>query len=244
MIQKPLKPFEIDPKAFILMVESFIKSYPQHSLELKEIAEKGGLELDKLDYFSEKGINFNENNVDYADYTVFWKKYLEIEDILYGNHLIKNSVFESIKPSNNNAIFKTSGVQNISYSLVASKVGIKIELLIKTLRSDIKDKKLFNKLIFDEIKKNQRELNNKFRNLVWDRLDNRMYSRIYFIIEKRSLNNKVNLPRLTIGEMTLKNKNNIYDKMSINSDKFFKIFDPVLKKIDIKKIEKKLWNSH
>ena len=71
-----------------------------------------------------------------------------------------------------------------------------------------------------------------------------MYSRIYFIIEKRSLNNKVNLPRLTIGEMTLKNKNNIYDKMSINSDKFFKIFDPVLKKIDIKKIEKKLWNSH
>ena len=74
MIQKPLKPFEIDPKAFILMVESFIKSYPQHSLELKEIAEKGELELDKLDYFSEKGINFNENNVDYADYTVFWKK--------------------------------------------------------------------------------------------------------------------------------------------------------------------------
>ena len=60
MIQKPLKPFEIDPKAFILMVESFIKSYPQHSLELKEIAEKGELELDKLDYFSEKGINFNE----------------------------------------------------------------------------------------------------------------------------------------------------------------------------------------
>ena len=244
MIQKPLKPFEIDPKAFILMVESFIKSYPQHSLELKEIAEKGELELDKLDYFSEKGINFNENNVDYADYTVFWKKYLEIEDILYGNHLIKNSVFESIKPSNNNAIFKTSGVQNISYSLVASKVGIKIELLIKTLRSDIKDKKHFNKLIFDEIKRNQTEINKKFKNIVWDRLDNRIYSRIYFVIEKRSLNNKVNLPRLTIGEMESSSSNSIFSKMADLTDKFYRVFDPVLKKIDIKKIEKKLWNSH
>jgi hypothetical protein len=240
MIQKPLKPFEIDPKAFILMVESFIKSYPQHSLELKEIAEKGELELDKLDYFSEKGINFNENNVDYADYTVFWKKYLEIEDILYGNHLIKNSVFESIKPSNNNAIFKTSGVQNISYSLVASKVGIKIELLIKTLRSDIKDKKHFNKLIFDEIKRNQTEINKKFKNIVWDRLDNRIYSRIYFVIEKRSLNNKVNLPRLTIGEMESSSSNSIFSKMANLTDKFYRVFDPVLKKIDIKKIEKKL----
>jgi len=240
MIQKPLKPFEIDPKAFILMVESFIKSYPQHSLELKEIAEKGELELDKLDYFSEKGINFNENNVDYADYTVFWKKYLEIEDILYGNHLIKNSVFESIKPSNNNAIFKTSGVQNISYSLVASKVGIKIELLIKTLRSDIKDKKHFNKLIFDEIKRNQPEINKKFKNIVWDRLDNRIYSRIYFVIEKRSLNNKVNLPRLTIGEMEGSQQETIFSKMADLTDKFYRVFDPVLKKIDIKKIEKKL----
>ena len=240
MIQKPLKPFEIDPKAFILMVESFIKSYPQHSLELKEIAEKGELELDKLDYFSEKGINFNENNVDYADYTVFWKKYLEIEDILYGNHLIKNSVFESIKPSNNNAIFKTSGVQNISYSLVASKVGIKIELLIKTLRTDVKDKKLFNKLIFDEIKRNQTEINKKFKNIVWDRLDNRIYSRIYFVIEKRSLNNKVNLPRLTIGEMEGSQKETIFSKMAEFTDKFYRVFDPVLKKIDIKKIEKKL----
>ena len=244
MIQKPLKPFEIDPKAFILMVESFIKSYPQHSLELKEIAEKGELELDKLDYFSEKGINFNENNVDYADYTVFWKKYLEIEDILYGNHLIKNSVFESIKPSNNNAIFKTSGVQNISYSLVASKVGIKIELLIKTLRTDVKDKKLFNKLIFDEIKRNQTEINKKFKNIVWDKLDNRIYSRIYFVIEKRSLNNKVNLPRLTIGEMEGSQQETIFSKMAEFTDKFYRVFDPVLKKIDITKIEKKLWNSH
>jgi hypothetical protein len=28
------------------------------------------------------------------------------------------------------------------------------------------------------------------------------------------------------------------------TDKFYRVFDPVLKKIDIKKIEKKLWNSH
>ena len=239
MIQKPLKPFEVDPKAFILMIESFTKSYPHHWMELQEIVKKAKQESDKLE-FSEKGIGFKGENVNYSDLSPFWEHYLNIEDIEAADDLKRNCVFQDIKPSSNNAIFKTSGVQNISYSLVASKVGIKIELLIKTLRSDIKDKKLFNKLIFDEIKKNQRELNNKFRNLVWDRLDNRMYSRIYFIIEKRSLNNKVNLPRLTIGEMTLKNKNNIYDKMSINSDQFFKIFDPVLKKIDIKKIEKKL----
>ena len=239
MIQKPLKPFEVDPKAFILMIESFAKSYPNYWWELQEIAKKAKQEVDKWE-FTDEGMEFNGENVSISDLSKFWKYYLAIENIEYDGDLIKNCVFQDISPSSNNAIFKTSGVQNISYSLVASKVGIKIELLIKTLRSDIKDKKLFNKLIFDEIKKNQRELNNKFRNLVWDRLDNRMYSRIYFIIEKRSLNNKVNLPRLTIGEMTLKNKNNIYDKMSINSDKFFKIFDPVLKKIDIKKIEKKL----
>ena len=124
--------------------------------------------------------------------------------------------------------------------MVASKVGIKIELLIKTLRSDIKDKKLFNKLIFDEIKKNQPEINKKFKNIVWDRLDNRIYSRIYFIIEKRSLNNKVNLPRLTIGEMESSSSNSIFSKMADLTDKFYRVFDPVLKKIDIKKIEKKL----
>ena len=38
MIQKPLKPFEVDPKAFILMIESFIKSYPHYWWELQEIA--------------------------------------------------------------------------------------------------------------------------------------------------------------------------------------------------------------
>jgi hypothetical protein len=31
--------------------------------------------------------------------------------------------------------------------------------------------------------------------------------------------------------------------MAALTDKFYKVFNPVLKKIDIKKIEKKLWNS-
>jgi hypothetical protein len=156
MIQKPLKPFEVDPKAFILMIESFTKSYPHHWMELQEIVKKAKQESDKLE-FTEKGIGFKGENVNYSDLSPFWKRYLDIEDIEYGNYLIKNCIFQDIKPSSNNAIFKTSGVQNISYSLVASKVGIKIELLIKTLRTDVKDKKLFNKLIFDEIKRNQTE---------------------------------------------------------------------------------------
>ena len=239
MIQKPLKPFEVDPKAFILMIKSFTKSYPHHWMELQEIVKKAKQETDKLE-FTEKGIGFKGENVNYSDLSHFWKRYLDIEDIEYGNYLIKNCVFQDIKPSSNNAIFKTSGVQNISYSLVASKVGIKIELLIKTLRTDVKDKKLFNKLIFDEIKRNQTEINKKFKNIVWDRLDNRIYSRIYFVIEKRSLNNKVNLPRLTIGEMEGSQQETIFSKMAEFTDKFYRVFDPVLKKIDITKIEKKL----
>ena len=239
MIQKPLKPFEVDPKAFILMIESFTKSYPHHWWELQEIAKKAKQEVDKWE-FTDEGMEFNGENVSISDLSKFWKYYLAIEEIEYDHDLIKNCVFQDISPSSNNAIFKTSGVQNISYSLVASKVGIKIELLIKTLRSDIKDKKHFNKLIFDEIKRNQTEINKKFKNIVWDRLDNRIYSRIYFVIEKRSLNNKVNLPRLTIGEMESSSSNSIFSKMADLTDKFYRVFDPVLKKIDIKKIEKKL----
>ena len=239
MIQKPLKPFEVDPKAFILMIESFAKSYPNYWWELQEIAKKAKQEVDKWE-FTDEGMEFNGENVSISDLSKFWKYYLAIEEIEYDNDLIKNCVFQDISPSSNNAIFKTSGVQNISYSLVASKVGIKIELLIKTLRSDIKDKKHFNKLIFDEIKRNQTEINKKFKNIVWDRLDNRIYSRIYFVIEKRSLNNKVNLPRLTIGEMESSSSNSIFSKMADITDKFYGVFDPVLKKIDIKKIEKKL----
>ena len=239
MIQKPLKPFEVDPKAFIFMIESFAKSYPNYWWELQEIAKKAKQEVDKWE-FTDEGMEFNGENVSISDLSKFWKYYLAIEEIEYDHDLIKNCVFQDISPSSNNAIFKTSGVQNISYSLVASKVGIKIELLIKTLRSDIKDKKHFNKLIFDEIKRNQPEINKKFKNIVWDRLDNRIYSRIYFVIEKRSLNNKVNLPRLTIGEMESSSSNSIFSKMADLTDKFYRVFDPVLKKIDIKKIEKKL----
>ena len=237
--QKPLKPFYIDPHAFLFMVEFFIEAYPQFSDQLKLIAEKGEDEINKIELSEKKGMAFLNQDVNYRDYTPFWERYLDIEDILWSEHLIKNSVFAQIKPSNFNAIFKASGVQNISYSIVASKVGIKVELLIKTLRSDIKDKRKFNKIIFDEIKKNRNEISKKIKNLVWERLDNRVYSRIYFVIEKKSLNSKVNLPRLTIKEIKAK-KDSVFEKMAISSDKFYRVFDPVIKKLNIKKIEEKL----
>ena len=60
-----------------------------------------------------------------------------------------------------------------------------------------------------------------------------------FVIEKKSLNNKVNLPRLTIKELKAK-KDSVFEKMAISSDKFFRVFDPFLKKLNIKKIEEKL----
>ena len=237
--QKPLKPFNIDPKAFLSMVEFFIEAYPQYSDELKLIAEKGEDEISKIELSEKKGMTFLNQDVNYTDYTRFWERYLDIEDILYAGHLIKNCLFVQIKSSNLNAIFKASGVQNISYSIVVSKVGIKIELLIKTLRSDIKDKKKFNKIIFDEIKKSRNEISKKIKNVVWERLDNRVYSRIYLVIEKKSLNNKVNLPRLTIKDIKAK-KDSVFEKMAISSDKFYRVFDLVIKKLNIKKIEEKL----
>ena len=126
--------------------------------------------------------------------------------------------------------------------MVVSKVGIKIELLIKTLRKDIKDKSKFNKIIFDEIKKHKTELDKKIKNLVWERLDSpeRVYSRIYFVIAKCSLNNKSKHPRLGINDISGTKKESIFSKMAEASDKFYRAFDPVIKKIDIKKMEKKL----
>ena len=103
MIQKPLKAFEIDPEAFILLIKSFIKSYPQYSWDLKNIAEKGEQELDKINFFKKKGLNFNEENVNYSDYTSFWDHYLTIEDTLAANHIIKNPVFEEILKSHESA---------------------------------------------------------------------------------------------------------------------------------------------
>ena len=63
-----------------------------------------------------------------------------------------------------------------------STVGIKVELLIKTLRKDIKDERRcrFNKIIFNEIVKHKLEINRKLKNLVWDLVGDRKYQRIYY----------------------------------------------------------------
>ena len=118
------------------------------------------------------------------NYKLFWENYLNHSDVLYANYstktdifkgtsndaLIKNGVFQHINAIDSNAIFKTSRKQGISYSLVISTVGIKVELLIKTLRKDIKDKSKFNKIIFDEIKKHKTELDKKIKNLVKEKI--------------------------------------------------------------------------
>ena len=224
------------------MIESFIKAYPQYSWDIKKLSENGEKELEKLNFIDTKGLDFEDKEVNYKDFKPFWDRYLTIEDIEFSGDLIKNAVFQQIKPLNHNAIFKTAGKQNLSYSLVVSKVGIKIELLIKTLRKDIKDKSKFNKIIFDEIKKHKTELDKKIKNLVWERLDSpeRVYSRIYFVIAKCSLNNKSIHPRLGINDISGTKKESIFSKMAEASDKFYRAFDPVIKKIDIKKMEKKL----
>lgn len=236
---KPYTPMEVDPENFMKLIKSFMKSYPMLYVELESIATEAKRDLAKLD-LKEDNLNFSKNVANFLDISAFWHKYLEIEDIEFSNRIIDYDVFRNIKPTNSNAIFKATGVQNLSYSLVLSKVGIKIELLIKTLRKDIKNKKAFNKKIFDELSKNKKLLNSKIKNLVWERLDDRVYSRVYFVIAKRSVNNKVNLPRLTIDEAYFGNKNHIFSKMVHSTNKFYKVFNPVIKKLNIKSIEKKL----
>ena len=120
----------------------------------------------------------------------------------------------------------------------------KVELLIKTLRKDIKDerRRRFNKVIFNEIAKHKLEINRKIKNLVWERLDDRTYSRIYYVIRKCSINNKINLqdlPRLSIEDIS-GTKTNIFTNMAESVDKFYRVFRPYVQKLDIKKLEKNL----
>ena len=239
---KPYTPMEVDPENFMKLIKSFMKSFPMHYYELQAIAMEAKRDCAKLELKEGYDLDFsNSNNVaNFSDISGFWSLYKEIEDIECSDRIIDYNVFRNIKPTNSNAIFKATGVQNLSYSLVLSKVGIKIELLIKTLRKDIKNKKAFNKKIFDELSKNKKLLNSKIKNLVWERLDDRVYSRVYFVIAKRSVNNKVDLPRLTIDEADVGNKNHIFGKMACSADKFYKVFNPVIKKLNIKSIEKKL----
>ena len=239
-IEKPIKPMEIDPNNFMQLIRSFMKAYPHYGFALKAIANEAETDCEKIDLKNEYNLGFRDKAANFSNIQGFWQYYLDIEDLEYSDYQIEKAVFSNIKASNHNAIFKASGVQNISYSLVLSKVGIKVELLIKTLRKDIKDKKAFNKKIFDELSKSKKLLNSKINNLVWERLDDRVYSRIYLVIEKRSVNNKVDLPRLTIDEINTKNNKSIFIKMAKSVNKFYKVFNPTINKLNIKSIEKKL----
>ena len=115
--EKPLNPFKINPEHLMGFVKSFMKAYPHYFHDLKQIALQGERDCAKLDlshdYASDpKDLKFKGNFVNYSNFTTFWNQYLHIEDLHYGDHLIKNSVFENIKPSNHNSIFKTAGKQN------------------------------------------------------------------------------------------------------------------------------------
>ena len=235
MKNKPIIPFEIDPDHFSEMIKAFLQSYPWKYHEIMFLAKEAESKCKYLDLDNKNIKLLVGGELGFTDYKSFWDRYLEIEDIECGGKLIKNCVFESIKPSNTNAIYKTAEKQGLSYSLVVSKVGIKIELLIKTLRTDLRDKTKFNKKIFDEIKKFQSVLNKNLPNLVWDKLDNRVYSRIFMVISKRSLNNKVDLPRITIDEY-----DKILSDMADKTSKFYEAFNPIIEKLNIKEIEKKL----
>jgi hypothetical protein len=55
------------------------------------------------------------------------------------------------------------------------------------------------------------------------------------VISKRSLNNKVDLPRITIDEY-----DKILSDMADKTSKFYEAFNPIIEKLNIKEIEKKL----
>ena len=96
--------------------------------------------------------------------------------------------------------------------------------------------------IFNEIVKHKLEINRKLKNLVWDLVGDRKYQRIYYVIRKCSINNKINLPnlpRLSIEDIS-GSKTNIFAEMSESVDKFYRVFSPYVQKLDIQKLEKKL----
>ena len=89
------------------------------------------------------------------------------------------------------------------YLTNVERAGDKITLLgyaesntnISQLMRNIENNRWIQDPELTEIKKSKDTLDKRFKNLVWERLDNRIYSRIYYVIEKCSLNNKVSLPR-------------------------------------------------
>ena len=85
MIQKPLKPFEVDPKAFILMIESFAKSYPNYWWELQEIAKSkhiSELIIPKTIIYIEKMPVLSTGKTDYISITKLGETYLKDKTII------------------------------------------------------------------------------------------------------------------------------------------------------------------
>ncbi|HFU2588766.1 TPA: DUF4268 domain-containing protein, partial [Campylobacter jejuni] len=98
----------------------------------------------------------------------FWNKLL--------NKIKEESfeLFSNISPSKDNWIAAGSGFSFCHYDFIFNKDCVRIELYI-----DSKDKDK-NKIIFDKLKENEKQINNTFENLIWERLDNKRACRIKF----------------------------------------------------------------
>lgn len=122
-------------------------------------------------------------------------------------------LFSNISPSKDNWIAARSGFGFCQYGFIFNKDCARIELYI-----DSKDKDK-NKIIFDKLKENEKEINNTFENLIWERLDEKRACRIKFEKEYDSYDEA--------------NWNEIIDFMIENMKKFEIVMKPYIQKIKL-----------
>ncbi|EAI4298095.1 DUF4268 domain-containing protein [Campylobacter lari] len=122
-------------------------------------------------------------------------------------------LFSNISPSKDNWIAARSGFSFCQYGFIFNKDCVRIELYI-----DSKDKEK-NKNIFDKLKENEKEINNTFENLIWERLDEKRACRIKFEKEYDSYDET--------------NWNEIIDFMIENMKKFEIVMKPYIQKIKL-----------
>jgi len=102
----------------------------------------------------------------------FWKQLLKVLKA-------KGSLFQTINPSKNDCIGKSSGVSGMKYNFVANSKYARVEIYIDNGDRD------GNESIFDYLHNKKEEIENKFCNeLVWERLEGKRAYRIKF--EKES----------------------------------------------------------
>lgn len=117
-----------------------------------------------------------------------FKKQTHIIRLKFWNKLLNKikeenfKLFSNISPSKDSWISAGSGFGFCCYSFVFNKDCVKIELYI-----DSKDKDK-NKAIFDQLKENKEALDNDFKDLKWERLENKRACRIKFEKEYDSYN--------------------------------------------------------